>query len=249
MSDPHEDLDGKRIKRKRVTILFGVAIVFLILGGLTITAIAKVRDAQNLQNAMCNVRAMGTALNNLASNSTTGDIPPANGVFPSNDGMMGSFFYHLLPYIEQGNLYIANPPDVPVKTYISPSDARNRGIDSTISYCTNGTLLNQPNPRFPGSFGGRLSGVIVIMQRSGMDGAHKWTNTNNVLGTPGSPPPFPQIGVPPAAYLEGSPQGFSPVGCTVGFGDGSSRMVTKGSKAGWNWACDPTDKSQNPAGW
>ena len=91
--------------------------------------------------------------------------------------------------------------------------------------------------------------TICIMERSGLDGAHKWTNANNVLGAPGNPPPFPQIGVAPAAYADTSPQGFTSSGCVVGMGDGSARVITNMQQNAWKWACDPANKSQVPADW
>ena len=154
----------------------------------------------------------------------------------------------MLPFIEEHGLY-QSKADLPVRNYILRYDPRNPGTDSTISYCTNGTLLSQSQPRLPGSFGGRTSNIVVVMERSGMDGAHKWTNSNNVLGTPGNPPPFPQFGVSPAEYLESSPQGFTWDRCVIGLGDGSARTITTSQKNGWPWACDPADKSQPPSDW
>src|SRR5205807_797784 len=88
-----------------------------------------------------------------------GCLPPANGRFPSQSGPDGSFFYHLLPFIEEKGLY-DNPADVPVKWYIAPGDPRNSGKDSTISYATNGVVFRAEEVRTPNSFYGRTFSII-----------------------------------------------------------------------------------------
>jgi hypothetical protein len=233
-----------------VLVCLLVACLLLLSVGLTIVGVAKVRYAAYGRRQMTNVKEMVLAVNTIAGNTTTGDIPPVYGEFPAGSGQTGSFFYHLLPYLWDAPLNLYNfPRDVPVSTYIHPADPWNPGTNSTISYASNGTLLNG-KPRLPSSFGGRTSGMIVVMERSGLGGAHKWINTNNSLGVPDSPPPLPQFGVSPLAYLDGSPQALTSAGCQVGMGDGSARMVSQASAtAGWSWACDPTDTRNQPSGW
>jgi hypothetical protein len=80
--------------------------------------------------------------------------------------------------------------------------------------------------------------------------AHKWTNTNNVLGTPGQPPPFPQLNTAPLAYVEGSPQGFVSGSCNVALADASVRPITSSLNPNtWKWACDPSSESSPPPDW
>jgi hypothetical protein len=187
------------------------------------------------------------------SDSYAGALPPSNGPYPAPQGPSGSFFFHMLPYIEQANLYnmvqAGQPmPDTPVNTYIAPADPRNPNLNSTISYCTNGTVFMN-NPRMPQSFPNGTSCSICVMERSGMDGTHKWTNTNNVLGSPGNTPSFPQIGADPSAYQDGSPQAFTSAGCGVLLADGSVRFITTKQQTAWKYACDPTKPSNPPPDW
>lgn len=224
----------------------GLALLFL--AGLVVVGIVRVNEAAYCSSSLCNLKQMALATANVAGQTKTGEIPPAYGEFPEGSGKTGAFFYHLLPYIEQTNLYAA-PRDAPVPTYFTRTDRRNPGTDSTISYASNGTWLNGRQP-FPKSLNERLSGLILVMERSGLDGAHKWTNTNNYLGTPGAPPPMPQFGAWSSAYLDGSPQSFTSHGCCVGMADGSARVVNQASAiAGWSWACDPSDTRNQPSGW
>jgi hypothetical protein len=232
-----------------VLSLLGVGLLALcplVAIGLLIPAVAKVREAAARAQSQNNLHQIGIAMLSC-SDSNLGALPPANGTYPPGGQKSGSFFYHLLPYLAQGNLYLVDPPpEVAVKTYVAPADARNPGTNGTISYCTNGTVFTN-SPRFPQSFMFHgTANVICVMERSGMDGAHKWNNTNNVLGTPGSPPPFPQFGADPPAYLEGSPHALNGHTCQVLLGDGSARAIAKTQPAGWKWACDPADPQVNP---
>jgi hypothetical protein len=234
----------------RICVSLVVLVVLALTCGLAVTKLNAARAEADTATSTNNLRQMVLAVNNVSCCTAAGVIPPAYGVFPGVEGK-ASFFFHLLPYIEQFDLY-KEPKDALVKTYVVPLDRRNKGKDATISYASNATLLGiNPNesPCLPASFGGRTSSIIVVMERSGLDGAHKWNNDKNYLGKPGTPPPFPQIGVEPAKYKDGSPQGFTEAGCKVGLGDGSVRTVGPKSPNGWKWACNPRDENKQPADW
>jgi hypothetical protein len=233
-----------------VVCLVGGLIALLI--GLLVPAVQKVREAAARTQSQNNLKVMAIGMFNC-SDMHGGDLPPSNGPFPGDQGPNGSFFFHLLPYVEQNNLYTAAKvgtpqPDTPVKTYMAPADSRNPAINSTISYCTNGTVF-LAKPNLPRTFVNGTSCSICVMERSGLDGAHKWTNTNNVLGAPGSPPAFPQINASPSSYTDGTPQGFLSTGCNVMIADGSVRAIKAESPNTWKWACDPTNQNNPPPDW
>ena len=215
--------------------------------GLAILAVAKMREAEARAQSQNNLMQMGIAMNNIASNSPAqAYIPPASGKFPSASENDDSFFFHLLPYMEGQGLYrgFARQSNLPVKTYCVHADRRNPGTDSTISYASNATFLgvNPPTPPRLPQWNGRASGLIIVMERSGLDGAHRWDNNKNSwLGQQNSPPPLPQFGAAPSAYQDGSPQAFTSAGCMVLLGDGTVRPIeSKIAPAVWNSLCDPS---------
>jgi hypothetical protein len=153
---------------------------------------------------------MGVALHNVASNAPDQTyIPPSDGRFPAVGGVNASFFYHLLPYLEQSNLHDKYTTSLgsatqPVKTYVAPLDPFNPGTTTAISYASNATLLGatsnsgpffslfagptvslgpdvQPNPpRLTTSFYGRSSAVIVVTERTAKNG-QKWNSQNTTM--------------------------------------------------------------------
>jgi hypothetical protein len=227
----------------------GVAMVAMLVIGLGILWVAKARETAARTQSQNNLAQMGKSLHNVAATTPSqGYIPSSYGEFPIG-GKTASFFEHLLPYIQEWEPQGLPQGDVPVKVFIAPADPRNVGIDSTISYCSNATVLGantKTPPRMPNSFYGHTTSIIVVMERSGMDGLHKWSDDSNFLGkegAPGKPPPFPQIGVSPSAYRADRPHGFSSTGCMVLLGDGSTKIITAEFHAEWNAACDPRDPS------
>ncbi len=245
-------------------LVLGISLAVL---GLLVPCVAKVRAAADRAQSVNNLKQIGLAMNNVASNTTTGDIPPAYGVFPAESGSTGSWCQHLIPYIEQwdttGERPFPPPTDYPFKIFIAPADPRNPGTNGTISYGMNGSLsyvngtsftensegtVMRSGLRFPASFGDRPSNIIFVMERSGLDGAHQWSTANTVVGSPGNPAPFPQLDTPPGAYRDEAPQGFTSAGCTVSFGDGSVRIITAANQTVWTNLCDPV-KSPPPSGW
>ena len=175
-----------------VELLVVIAIIAILIG-LLLPAVQKVRDAAARSQSVNNCKQMTLAVNNIASVTSTGSIPPSYGPFPpSSTYGYQSFFTSLLPYIEQNNQVVAGTvvpqnPTTPIKTYVSPSDPFNPGNTGTISYASNATLLGWANstppgvatngnstsvsPGFPNSFGGRTSQIIVVAECTGQSNA------------------------------------------------------------------------------
>jgi prepilin-type N-terminal cleavage/methylation domain-containing protein len=110
-----------------IELLVVIAIIAILIG-LLIPAVQKVREAAARSQSMNNVKQISLAMNNIASNTTTGQIPPSYGPYPVGSATSQSFFVSILPYIEQGSLYAAYAANTgtPVKTYIAPADPKTR---------------------------------------------------------------------------------------------------------------------------
>lgn len=176
-----------------IELLVVIAIIAILIG-LLIPAVQKVRESAARTQSINNCKQMCLAVNNIASTSTNGNIPPACGYFPpytppTTTGLTTvgqTFFVSLLPYIEQNNMITGtnattglavlapNAYALPIKTYIAPADPFNPGTDSRISYACNSVLLNpmprpagtNAAPRLPASFGDRTSQVILVFEHS-----------------------------------------------------------------------------------
>jgi hypothetical protein len=238
-----------------IFVVLGVALLLCVGGGgflLLIMAVQKVREAAARAQSMNNCRQMCLAVNNIASNTATGDIPPSYGPFPAG-GPNQSFFMNLLPYIGEQSLYnsAGSMSSVPVKTYIAPADPYNPGTSGLISYGSNATLLTVgTTPKLPGSFKGKTANTIVVFERTAKSGA-TWSSTGSYLfDVAGNS--SPEYGDPSSWATYGTrATALSSAGCIVGLGDGSSRIVTKGNaSAGWSWAMDPNVGGPTPPpGW
>jgi prepilin-type N-terminal cleavage/methylation domain-containing protein len=226
-----------RIHRFAFTLieLLVVIAIIAILIGLLIPAVQKVREAAARIQSVNNCKQMCLAVNNVASNTSTGDIPPAYGPFPVGSAPQ-SFFTALLPYIEQQNLYTtwqAAPGTAltnPVKTYIAPADPNNPGTSALISYASNGVLLNSNQlvaaapPRLPSSFFGRTSSTIVVMERTGKNwGTWQMIPTSATSSTPTNAYDF---------LLEGTATGGSTAVTAIPSGT-STTIPEFGSPANW----------------
>jgi prepilin-type N-terminal cleavage/methylation domain-containing protein len=88
-----------------VELLVVIAII-AILVGLLLPAIQKVRDAANRAQSSNNLKQMTLASHNY--NDQRGSLPPALAWTPApevQNGIDGSAFFYLLPFIEQDNLW------------------------------------------------------------------------------------------------------------------------------------------------
>jgi prepilin-type N-terminal cleavage/methylation domain-containing protein len=142
-----------------IELLVVIAIIGVLIS-LLLPAVQKVREAAGRATSQNNLRQMGLALHNVASNTGQTYLPPSDGRFPAVGGVNASFFYHLLPYLEQSNLHDKYATSLgsatePVKTFVAPLDRYNPGTTTAISYASNATLLGATSySDFYFSFGG-----------------------------------------------------------------------------------------------
>jgi len=122
-----------KVSRRGFTLieLLVVIAIIAILIGLLLPAIQKVRAAAARAQSQNNLKQLGISLHSAAG-SYNGQMPPGVSYYPWNAtaGKFYCIFIHILPYIEQQNLYTSivggtSALAVPVKTYIAPADISN----------------------------------------------------------------------------------------------------------------------------
>ena len=218
--------------------------------GLLLPAVQKIREAAARTYSSNNLKEIGIAVDGMA-NTYNGLMPPSTGQFPAR-GPDSTIFFHMLPYIEQHNVYktyMKDPTKVPdtltIKQYCAPNDATNPGVGSALtSYASNAQIfgLDSAAPaKMPAIFAlkGR-SNTIIFMERYAKPDpktSHAWYDTGAtrtyVYPIAKGAIPWSSILDPQfdpsghnAKIIDETAQSFSPKVLLVGVADLSVRAVS-----------------------
>jgi prepilin-type N-terminal cleavage/methylation domain-containing protein len=120
-----------------VELLVVIAIIAVLIG-LLLSAVQKVREAANRMKCGNNLRQLGLAAHQY--HDLNQHLPPGIGYYPTaNNGVFGTYFFHLLPYLEQDNLYRSALGPVPFPPPVGPT---------LVYYPGNNMVYSQPVPIF-----------------------------------------------------------------------------------------------------
>jgi prepilin-type N-terminal cleavage/methylation domain-containing protein len=238
--------------------LLVVLAILTVLVGLLLPAVQKGNEAANRTRCTNNLRQICLATINCAD-SHRGLLPPVVGPYPNGEKNYGTILFHLLPFIEEANLYKKaqghvwknGTNKVAVSTFLCPSDETDptdnqyKGSLATCNYAANWQAFGRGGARFPASFQDGTSNTIIFAERYqvcnkkpcawGYPGVYYWAP----LFAYYSHGKF-QITPTESECNQALAQTPHPVGMVVALGDGSSRTLTENlSPQTWWYACTP----------
>jgi prepilin-type N-terminal cleavage/methylation domain-containing protein/prepilin-type processing-associated H-X9-DG protein len=124
----------RRVRGFTLIELLVVIAIIAILIGLLLPAVQKVREAAARIQCANNLKQIVLATVNCADQHE-GKLPPGLGNYPNRDGAtnggQGGLLFHILPYVEQDNVWKASLDTLPGQ--VSPTDGRNGGFEPTYS--------------------------------------------------------------------------------------------------------------------
>jgi type II secretory pathway pseudopilin PulG len=256
-----EPLMSPTLRRPGFTLfqlLVVIALLALLLG-LLLPAVQKVRQAAARVQCANNLKQICLATVNCAD-TNNGNLPPLAGYYPIPQEARrtgdGTLFFHILPYLEQDNLYKNSEEKdsqifsvwhngtyaALIKTYLCPSDptgnASHRYLDwlATASYAANFQVFHGLNEmdgfaKYPASIPDGTSNTIFFTERHQL--CHGEPNAWGYAGASPWAPVFAhentgkfQVLPAPGDCDPRVPQSPHPGGINVGLGDCSVRFVS-----------------------
>ncbi|MFL5340401.1 MAG: DUF1559 domain-containing protein [Gemmataceae bacterium] len=113
-----------------IELLVVIGIVAVLIG-LLLPAVQKVREAAARIKCDNNLKQLGLAAHHY--HDTNGHFPPGIGYCPPTSGVFGTYFFHLLPYVEQEPLYRSAGGIVPFPSPVGPTTVYYPGYNNVYS--------------------------------------------------------------------------------------------------------------------
>jgi hypothetical protein len=257
------------LRRSELLILI---IVFAILIGLLVPGVEPIRDTGARYQSSNNLKQMSLALATM-SECFCGKLPAGYATFPGTFAVAGdpyteaqSFFFWILPFIEQDVAFKNRAFDACINTYCAPQDSTNPGNTSANSYSVNGRVFGGctgrgPVVNYPDIFHDKgTSNTVAFFERyARLNGSWPGAPADNADGSCvlygphtdiGGAVKDPTFGLPdtdPSCTLTAN--GYTPMSFQVALADGSARSVGPGITAWpspsmgtsiWGWAISIT---------
>jgi type II secretory pathway pseudopilin PulG len=262
-----------RAASRRGFTLFQLLLVLALLAilfGLLLPLVQKAREAARSSQDANNLKQICLATVNCAD-ANDGKLPPLVGYYPLLDPTTpgngyGPVFFHILPYIEQDNLFKQSSDGktyrvdtgatraAVVKTYVSPSDPGggkelvHDGWLAKSNYAANYQVFGDTTAntlagrsRYPASIKDGTSNTMFFAERYQLCGGDPcaWGYDGGTAWTPAFA--YLNMGKFQARPAEGDcdsslAQGLQPEGVHVGLGDGSVRRVAATVSPATWWA-------------
>lgn len=198
-------LSKKRSGFALVELLVALGLGTFLLG-LLLPAVQKANEAANRVQCHNNLRHVAIAAHNCHDVSRR--FPPLTGSFPQGQKNYGTLFFHMLPYLEQNDLYQKaggfvwqnGTYSARVPTLLCPSDGsapadnKYKNWLATSSYAGNWLIFGTEGKRFADITDG-TSNTIMFVEASK---AVPWTKPEDILYDPAKP--LPKFGLPDCSY-------------------------------------------------
>jgi type II secretory pathway pseudopilin PulG len=255
-----------RVRRRDGLTLISLLVVLAILAmllALLLPAVVRVRMAASQSQSINNLKQLALALHSVQD--THRKLPPVVGNFPAQTKeKRGTLFFHILPFIEQDNVYRLAQGDVTTNgTYAAriptfenpqdksaPPDGLYKGFLATTSYAANWMVFRHTDggtASIPRTFRDGTSNTMVFAERYQMCNGNPcaWGYSSLYYWAPMfayySKGKF-QSAPTQEACDPALAQSTNAFGIQVALGDGSVRTVLDQiSPQTWWYATDPSD--------
>jgi len=251
-----------------IELLVVIAIIAILIG-LLLPAVQKVREAAARMQSSNNIKQIVLGLHSAAS-AFNDQMPPSDGTYA---GQFATLFVHVMPYIEQENLYrqgLAAWQITPVKTFQGPGDVTIVPTSAQTSYGSNFLAFGTTGANLKSTFTDGTSNTIALFERYARSTTqnHLYAQTGTTMAASTASPLTPAAGFtwlssradatqppfvlrpPVTGALEFQAQSLSAGTLLVGLADGSVRGVTSAVTAQtWHIAMGPQDGLPLPSNW